>query len=445
MSPEKEKLAALLVSDDAGLRREYARRLERLGRVEAVDPAALAHPARLVDLSPGVVLLSGADAAAALEAMLPIKGIVPAGNLVLVVADVDEADVELALERLRPRHLLVHPVSDPALRFAVSTAAPSLAGRGARPQQRPARALLGVSAAIRGITDQIERVAPSRIPVLILGETGTGKELVARAIHEQSSRAGAPFIAVNCGALPEGLLEAELFGYRKGSFTGATRDHRGLFREADGGTLFLDEIGETSPGLQVKLLRVLETGEVRAIGGREVVSVDVRLVSATHRDLEQAIEEGGFRQDLFYRLNTTMIVVPPLRRRRVDIPFLAQHFAEEFGSENARQITLGDDFLDALAQRDFPGNVRELRNAIERAITLADHDEALGVDDLQADDAGRPAFYPMGTLKDRIAQVEIQAIQEALERFDGNKTHAARALGISRLGLRDKMKRLGLA
>ena len=199
-----------------------------------------------------------------------------------------------------------------------------------------------------------------------------------------------------------------------------------------------------SPTLQVKLLRVLETGELRPVGSNESVVVDVRIVSATHRDLEAGIEDGSFRQDLYYRLNTLTCSVPPLRRRRVDIPFLAQHFAEEFGRENAARITLGEDFLDSLSKRDFPGNVRELRNAVERAIALATPGQTLTAEDLPAAPHDRPALYAMGTLRDQVAQVEMQVIRDALDRFEGNKTRAAEAIGISRLALRNKMRRLGL-
>ena len=349
-----------------------------------------------------------------------------------------------ALHRLRPQQVVHQPLPDELLRWLLERVAPVGGGQTARAQHRPARALLGVSSAIRKLTEEIGRVATSRVPVLILGETGTGKELVARAIHEQSPRAERAFVAVNCGAIPENLLETELFGHRRGAFTGSTRDRKGLFEKADGGTLFLDEIAEMSPTLQVKLLRVLETGELRPVGSNESVVVDVRIVSATHRDLEAGIEDGSFRQDLYYRLNTLTCSVPPLRRRRVDIPFLAQHFAEEFGRENAARITLGEDFLDSLSKRDFPGNVRELRNAVERAIALATPGQTLTAEDLPAAPHDRPALYAMGTLRDQVAQVEMQVIRDALDRFEGNKTRAAEAIGISRLALRNKMRRLGL-
>jgi transcriptional regulator with PAS, ATPase and Fis domain len=307
-------------------------------------------------------------------------------------------------------------------------------------------ALLGVSGAIREVIEQIRQIAPTPIPALILGETGTGKELVARAIHEQSPRQSKPFVAVNCGALPDSLLESELFGHKQGSFTGAHRDKRGLFEEADGGTIFLDEIGDTSPALQMKLLRVLETKEIRPLGDTRTIRVDARVVSATHRDLETAIEAGGFRQDLFYRLNAVTIYVPPLRRRRVDIPFLAQHFAEEFGAGDARRIALSDEFLDTLSEREFPGNVRELRNAVERAIALASPGEPVTGAHLEpvsrgADSAGLDLS---GSLKEVVDRVESAAIRAALEQSDGNRRQAAKTLGLTPPGLRYKLKRLGL-
>ncbi len=412
--------------------------------VIAPDPDHALDPAAVVDVQAAFFVLGPADAGPALEAPLELASHLPSASVFLVLDGLPEEELSVALGSFAPAEVLQAPVAEPVLEWVLARHVGTGRGRGAREQHRPARALLGVSTAIRRVIDEIGRVAPARISVLILGETGTGKELVARAIHDRSPRRHASFVAVNCGALPDTLLESELFGHRRGAFTGASRDREGLFEAAHGGTLFLDEVAEMSSHLQVKLLRVLETGEVRRIGDNADRLVDVRVVSATHRDLASAIEEGSFREDLFYRLNGAQVSMPPLRRRRVDIPFLAQHFAEEFGAENARQIALGEDFLEGLSQRDFPGNVRELRNAVERAITLAEPGQTLGVEDLPPDPYGRPAFYAMGTLADRIAQLETQAIQEALERCEGNKTHAARALGVSRLGLRKKMKRLGL-
>jgi transcriptional regulator with PAS, ATPase and Fis domain len=306
--------------------------------------------------------------------------------------------------------------------------------------------MLGTSARMQEVFAAIRKVATVDAPVLLTGDSGTGKELAARAVHRLSACSSGPFVPINCGAIPDALLESELFGHRRGAFTGADQDKRGLFQEADGGTLFLDEIGEMSPALQVKLLRVLETHEVRPLGGTGTTPVDVRLVSATNRDLEAAVEEGSFRQDLYYRINTVTIYVPPLRRRRVDIPFLAQHFAEEFGSEHARRITLDDEFVETLSRFDFPGNVRELRNAVERSIALAAPDEPVSSRHLVTN-TGESLPLPAtrtGTLKQRVEQVEREAILEALARFDGNRTRAAESLGLSRQGLRYKMRRLGM-
>ncbi len=379
--------------------------------------------------------------------MLPICEL-PAGRArVLVTRDLSDGLLEDAIRRLNPAAVLKAPVQAPALRLAVRRALPGEdLGRGARENQRPAPIVLGVSAAIRDVLEQVRKIAPSGLPVLILGETGTGKELVARSIHLESPRAEEPFVTVNCGALPETLLESELFGYRRGAFTGAADSKRGLFQEADRGTLFLDEIGDTSPAFQVKLLRAIEAQEIRPLGTTESVHFDVRIVSATHQDLEAAVERGTFRRDLLYRLNSVVIELPPLRRRRVDIPFLAQHFAEEFGEAHARRVTLGEDFLDSLARQEFPGNIRELRNAVERAIALTGPGETVCAGRL--DGLGQlhsHATIPTeGSLRERIELVETAAIQDALERFQGNRTRVAEALGVSRLGLRQKMRRLGL-
>ena len=378
---------------------------------------------------------------------MPIRDLPAGRSLVLVSRDLSDGLLEDAIRRLEPVQVLGAPFQAPALRLAVRRALPGGdLGRGARENQRPAPVVLGVSAAIRDVLEQVRKIAPSGLPVLILGETGTGKELVARSIHMESPRAEAPFVTVNCGALPETLLESELFGYRRGAFTGAADSKRGLFQEADRGTLFLDEIGDTSPALQVKLLRAIEGQEIRPLGTTESVHFDVRIVSATHQDLEAAVERGTFRQDLLYRLNSVAIELPPLRRRRVDIPFLAQHFAEEFGEAHARRVTLGEDFLDSLARHEFPGNIRELRNAVERAIALTGPGETVCAERLDGlrEVRSHVTLPTEGSLRERIELVETAAIQDALERFQGNRTRVAEALGVSRLGLRQKMRRLGL-
>jgi DNA-binding NtrC family response regulator len=436
----------LVVADDAAERRAIAAALEPIARTEACDANHRASPGRL-DAAAVVAVFDAGAGEAALDRLAALEAIPAAArSLVLVVRHATEEAIERAVTRLRPADLVCSPAPPSALRFAVGKALPAHGGEGACRSQRSAPVLLGVSSAIREVLDQVRRVASLPTPVLIVGETGTGKELVARAIHERGARAGARFLPLNCAALPASLLESELFGYERGAFTGAERAKQGLFEQAAGGTLFLDEVGDTPLEIQAKLLRAIESGEIRPIGSAQVRQVDVRIVSATHRDLEAAIEEGGFRRDLYYRLNTVMIELPPLRRRRVDVPFLAQHFAEEFGAQIARRVTLAEDFLEALARHEFPGNVRELRNAVERAISLASGD-VVSAASLPAEiehGRARAAARRPGTLREQLDAVEAELIAEALRSANGNRTHAADLLGISRLGLRQKMRRLGI-
>ena len=361
MSEVKETAPILLLATDPELRVVFEKRVASTRPTIVADPEQVRDTSRFLDASATVVVVDDRGVDLTLEALRILRPLPAVERLVLICYRVSEDRLRQLLIALEPQHVLQTPVPDPILEWAICSAAPIGSGRGAREHQRPANVLMGVSAAIRKVLDEVAQIAPSKLPVMILGETGTGKELVARAVHSQSPRASKPFVAVNCGALPESLLEEEFFGHHKGAFTGATCDRKGLIEEAHQGTLFLDEIAEMSPMLQVKLLRFLEAGELRPIGSNSNVVVDVRVVSATHRDLEEAAEDGSFRRDLFYRLNAMTIYLPPLRRRRVDVPFLAQHFAEEYGREHAQQIVLGDDFLEALSQRDFPGNVRELR------------------------------------------------------------------------------------
>jgi DNA-binding NtrC family response regulator len=437
----------LVIADDAAERRAVATALEPIARTEACDADGAASPSRL-DSAAVVAVLDGGAGEAALARLAALVGIHSTAHrpLVLVVRHATEEAIERAVVRFRPAGLVCSPAPPSALRFAVAKALPAHGGEGARRSQRTAPVLLGVSSAIRDVLDRVRRVASLPTPVLILGETGTGKELVARTIHEQGARAGARFLPINCAAMPASLLESELFGHERGAFTGADRSKLGLFEQAAGGTLFLDEVGDTPPEIQAKLLRAIESGEIRPVGSTRVRQVDVRIVSATHRDLEAAIEEGDFRRDLYYRLNTVTIELPPLRRRRVDVPFLAQHFAEEFGAQIARRVTLAEDFIEALARHDFPGNVRELRNAVERAISLASGDVVSAASLPAAIEHGRAraASPRTGTLREQLDAVETELIGEALRSANGNRTHAADLLGISRLGLRQKMRRLGI-
>jgi len=291
------------------------------------------------------------------------------------------------------------------------------------------------------------RVAPSDATVLIRGECGTGKELIARAIHFNSSRANGPLVSLNCAALPEQLLESELFGHEKGAFTGAVAQRKGRFEQANGGSIFLDEIGDLSPALQVKLLRVLQERQFERVGGNKTIDADVRVMAATHRDLETAMRERTFREDLYYRLNVVTIQIPPLRDRREDIPLLLDHFLRKFAEKNRREVTgLTAAARDALLKYDYPGNVRELENLIERAVLLC-RGRVIDVEDLPA--TVRPGHRSPGEplpkdLPGVLADIERQAIQSALDRSGGVQTQAAQELGIGERVLRYKMKKYGL-
>ena len=318
--------------------------------------------------------------------------------------------------------------------------------------------LLGKSLAMQRVFDLVRKVAATRSNVLVTGESGTGKELVARALHSEGPREKRPFIAVNCGAIPEALIESELFGHIKGAFTGAQHAHEGLFVAAHGGTLFLDEIGELSSAMQVKLLRVLQERRVKPVGGVEEREVDVRIVTATNRELDAEVARGAFRQDLYYRLNVIEIALPPLRARRDDIPLLAEHFLRRHAAEMAREFTgLTPEALAALSTYDFPGNVRELENIIERAVALGSGPQ-LGRDALpeltRNHSIGKRAAerqdLPVGDgdtgfdLDRVLADYEREIISRALAQERGVRTVAARRLGITFRSLRYRLLKLGL-
>jgi transcriptional regulator with PAS, ATPase and Fis domain len=296
---------------------------------------------------------------------------------------------------------------------------------------------------MRAMLRLVDRVTASDVPVLLAGESGTGKELVARAIHRNGPRGARAFVSENCGSVPEPLLESTLFGHVRGAFTGASATRAGLFDVADGGTLFLDEIGEMPPSMQTKLLRVLQDGEVRPVGGERSRKVDVRVVGATHRDLEAMVAAGTFREDLFYRLNVVGIRVPPLRERREDVPLLVARFVEKHA--RGRKVKVTRAAMDRLTAFPWPGNVRQLENEIRRALVLAE--ERIDVAELSDDVArgGPAAARETGHgLKARVDALEVQLVREALQRTGGNQTKAAEALGVSRFGLQKMMRRLGI-
>jgi len=313
---------------------------------------------------------------------------------------------------------------------------------GARGPEAPD--LLGQSPCWREVLAALPRVAASGLPVLVLGESGTGKELVARALHTLSERQGCSFVAHNCGATPDSLIESELFGHARGAFTGAVADRARLFEAADGGTLFLDEIGDASLLLQMKLLRVLQEGEARRVGDTRVRRLDVRVVSATHRGLEDAVAAGGFRADLFFRLNAVKLRLPPLRERGADILLLARHYlARSAGACGIEPPALGPELAARLLRHEWPGNVRELANACAFAVRVAG---ARGV--VTADHWPEPALptdRAARGLHGETRALEERRLRETLERTRWNKSRAARALGLSRQGLLKKLRRYGLA
>ncbi len=311
--------------------------------------------------------------------------------------------------------------------------------------------IIGSSAPMRKIYEIVKTVAPTPTTVLVQGETGTGKELIARAIHDESPRRDNPFIKINCAAIPENLLESELFGYEKGAFTGAYHKKIGRFEQAHGGTLFLDEIGDLPRDMQAKLLRVVQDQEFERVGGLRTVKVDVRIVAATNRDLRKDVEEGSFREDLFYRINVVPVELPPLRERRDDIPSLVSFFLARFNKKLDRRIEGVDrDVMDRFMRYHWPGNIREMENLLERMVLLAQKDR-IGLEDLPPeivlvppeDEGTEKPWGKRGDLKEAIREktesLEREMIERALEHCEGNVTRAARHLGLSRKALQTKM------
>jgi len=446
----------LVVDDDASLRES----LELLLAAEGYDvlSAPGAAPAlELAERTPVDVVLCdlrmpGMDG---LELLPQLARRLPGATLILMSAYGTE---ELALEALRrgAHDYLPKPFQTGEVLFTLRKARERDRLHRAREiLQRDVERVVGdrpIVAASQGmieLLEWVERAAAYKTTVLITGESGTGKEVIARAVHAQSPRRDDAFVAVNCGAIPENLLESELFGHARGAFTGADRARRGLFAEADGGTLFLDEVGELPLPLQVKLLRVLQEEEVRPVGESKPRKVDVRVIAATARDLDAAVRDGAFREDLFYRLDVVRLAVPALRERRDDIPLLVDHFLASFRASLGKPVrTTTDEAMDRLTRYAWPGNVRELENVMERAVILADGDR-VGLAELppavvEAPAAAADAASTDYSLKRARRTAEAHAIQRALAATEGNRTHAARLLGISHRALLYKIKEYGL-
>lgn len=365
------------------------------------------------------------------------------GVPVLILAG--EPDVEIAVSCIRAGALdfLLLPLDEDRIRKIFE----KVFGRMPSAAPEGDRSIVTCDAGMKRTIDLAVRVAASRAPVFVQGESGTGKELFARLVHDHSDRAQGPFVAVNCAALPENLLESELFGHEKGAFTGATAKKAGKFELADGGTLLLDEVTEMPVHLQAKLLRVLQEGEVDRIGGGRPVRVDVRIVATTNRDLKKSMEEGEFREDLYHRLNTIPLRIPPLRQRKGDVPLLARHFVEKYNQIDGRCVR---ELTEAAAARlcsvAFSGNVRELENVIRRAVLLCDGiriqpEDLMMEEEMAAETAESlsPEGLPEALLTAPLKEVEKQMILHTLRRTDGNRTHAAQLLGISVRTLRNKL------
>jgi two-component system response regulator HydG len=310
--------------------------------------------------------------------------------------------------------------------------------------------IIGKSRSIKTMTDMLAMIAPSEATVLITGESGTGKELVAKSIHANSPRKNGPMVVVNCAAITETLLESELFGHEKGAFTGADRRREGRFMQADKGTIFLDEIGETSPAMQAKLLRVIQEREICRVGGEDMLAIDVRIVAATNRSLEEEVRKGAFREDLYYRLNVVKVDIPPLRDRRDDIPLLAQYFLEKYAEKNRKQIKgFSPIAMDTMVRYGWPGNVRELENIVERAVIILQGDHITEREmpstllETGEPEAGESASYPVSPNR-RLDDIEKEAILLTLEANAGNKSETARRLGINRKTLHKKLKDYGI-
>ena len=459
MAEQTKKSKILVVDDDRGHRTMLRTLVSGWGyEVTEADDGSVAiekvhdEPFDLILMDVRMVQMSG------LEALPEIKRFNPAIPVLIMTA---YSSVETAVEALRKGayDYLTKPLDFEELKLAIERAMDhtrlkqenrELKKRLGEPFD-PGN-IVGSSKVMMDLLETAALVAPTETTVLITGESGTGKEIIAGAIHYNSKRSKKPFITVNCAAIAETLLESELFGHEKGAFTGADRRRDGRFRQAHGGTIFLDEIGEMSMSMQAKLLRVLQEKEIQRVGGDEVLSVDVRVLAATNRDLQKEIEESRFREDLFYRLNVVSLHVPPLRERREDIPLLAQHFLVSFAEKNRKRIKGFTPLaMDLMVRHPWPGNVRELMNAVERGVVLSRGDYVTEEDlpmalreGAEEEETGDEEILVLGATDVPLDEVEKATIIRTLEAAGNNKSEAARRLGITRRTLHKKLKKYGM-
>ena len=451
--------AVLVVDDDVAVARVICAQLAQAGyRATTVDNAATA--LELLGRGGADLLLSdirmpGMDGMQLLKAAREKWPDVP---VVLMTA---HGTIQLAVEAMKfgAADFVAKPFEREELLAVVARTLDLAAPARARvPSHRAGTTLsemVGESPAMAEVTQLIRQAAPSNATVLVLGENGTGKELAARAVHDLSPRAKKPFVAVSCGALPESLIEAELFGYEKGAFTGAGTTKPGRFEFAEGGTFFLDEVGDIPPATQVKLLRVLQQKEFERLGGTKTLKADVRMVAATNRNLEELVAQGKFREDLYHRLAVVPLWLPPLRDRKGDVPLLARHFLAQFARSNGRgTVALADDAVALLEAQRWPGNVRQLQNFMERLVVLTPGEVVTARDVQRELDRGpkgppstatQPAPQGQATLDGARRQAECAALQDAIKQAGGNRTLAARMLGISRRTLYNKLEECSLA
>ncbi len=447
------RLRLLLVDDQEeileGLRMAFKRTDHELFTAPSGEQAVQVMNSEKIDIVLTDLRMEGLDGMGVLRHATSLP------NPPVVIIMTAYGTIENAVEALKEGawHYLTKPVNVKELRILVEKAAEhcNLLQENRNLREQVSRrfgidGMVGETTEMQRIYDQVRLIAPTRANVLLLGESGTGKEVLARAIHQASPRARKPFVAVHCAALPETLLESELFGHERGAFTGAVSRRQGRFEVAHGGTIFLDEIGEVPLAMQVKLLRILESKELQRVGGSETITVDTRILAATNRDLAEDVAEGRFREDLYYRLNVVSITLPPLRQRRADIPALARHFLEELARENHREVPeLSKEALEVLASYHWPGNIRELRNVMENAFVF------LRGNVLKAEDLPRSTFkgevqteglhFPLGL---PLEEVETEYLKRTLDFCEGNRTRAAEMLKISRRTLQRRLKELGV-
>ncbi len=444
---KREKL--LIVDDEKNIRRSIKMICESEGyRVLQAEDAAAALQAMEEEAADLVLLDINMPGVGGLELLQKLREKWPE-LLVIMISGFATIENAVAATRHGAYDFIEKPIHKEKLLLAIKNA---LKSRSLERENRTLKkhidnryAIIGSSDALQAVLQQVQRVAPTDGRVLILGESGTGKELIARAIHENSSRREGPFVKVNCAAIPEELIESELFGSVRGAFTGAVETRDGKFSQADGGTLFLDEVGDMSLKVQAKVLRALQEGEFEKVGGSKTERVDVRVVAATNKDLEQEVAAGRFREDLFFRLNVIPIVSPPLRARREDIPLLVEHFISSYCEENGlRKIEVLPEAMTVLQKYDWPGNIRELRNLVERLVIMAPSPQVSAADlpatlSQPARESG-PRFGGNLTLRQVREQAEKQHILTTLQTVDWNISKAARILDIDRTNLHKKIK-----